>query len=658
MLFPSTPSVHLSTYTESSLCILFEPLVQNLQPTFISTHSLRRDLTPSDLAQDPECTISSHVCIPNQQKIPPVHPKNFFRCGTLFFGANALPPVPSCDTSSLSTVILPFLFPFIPLLQPDLLMTSKFSCPYCASRPFPTKRGLSIHTSRYCTHAVGITHPVHSLVRNYVQPQHGRAQSAVPDQITVEQQADIFTNSLAKKHATAHTINLTDEPTNLDRDECLEFDDEVYSLQTDKHILPIAPKIVFGDYPSTAHRDGDDDPYNTFIDNYPEDDDQSSIASVHSLAIVPPTTSHQELDVGEQSKSATDTLPWRPNSGDGTIFYTSEPIPSRLHNVSIEVPSCALNPQIYRAALTPMDTLLLKIDLIFEKANCSAGVPDQIIKAVQESIIEDGVDFRTEQIPTFETFIRRMQKCFPSPQSQLVSVTLESPQSLDSVLEFIGDSNETAPEKSTPVDDSNRRPSKKSKTDKNRKKMGANKTYNVDQDLSYNRTQVVKFPFLEQVEDLLTDHTIFSDLDNFAGVIDPDNPFDEWGPKDGSLDEIVSGTWYHETYSQAKHIQDIDYPNEPFLVIPVILYMDKTGLDKSNRIAMEPVLLMLGILNRAARNKDNAKRLLGYLPDLELKSAAEKQVQRSTPEGLGRSCRNYHTVLDVGKGGGIQFSVD
>jgi hypothetical protein len=318
------------------------------------------------------------------------------------------------------------------------------------------------------------------------------------------------------------------------------------------------------------------------------------------------------------------SLPWRPPQGDGLLWHSSEPIPPHLWNVSVEMPDSS-DVMFYRQPMTPVETLLLKIDLICEKANCTATVPDQIIQAIREAV-EDGIDFKKQPIPKYATFLKHIQKRFPCTQPETIPVTLESP--FDDMFSEDNDCSPNGPQ------------SKK-------QKKTAHKISNVHNDLTYNRTEVIRFPFLKQAEDILSDHTLFSNLRNFDGVINPDDPFGMFGPTDGSLDDIVSGEWYRNTYRQALDIQESHYPREPICVIPVILYMDKTGLDKMNRIAMEPLVMMLGILNRKARNQDHAKRLLGYIPDLELKSSAEKQVQRNGPSGKGRSCRNYHKVLSV-----------
>jgi len=55
--------------------------------------------------------------------------------------------------------------------------------------------------------------------------------------------------------------------------------------------------------------------------------------------------------------------------------------------------------------------------------------------------------------------------------------------------------------------------------------------------------KVYTFDFLEQVMDLINDHHIWSDMNNFIGMVDPNNPFSGYSPSPfGCLDEVVDGS--------------------------------------------------------------------------------------------------------------------
>ena len=87
--------------------------------------------------------------------------------------------------------------------------------------------------------------------------------------------------------------------------------------------------------------------------------------------------------------------------------------------------------------------------------------------------------------------------------------------------------------------------------------------------------QVICYDFMEQLNDLLSDHEIFGNLDNL--II---NSKDHWAPyhlpaQKAYLDEVFDGKWYHDTIQ-------LEVPSLPGLYtfwIPIIFYIDKTGTD-------------------------------------------------------------------------------
>ena len=138
---------------------------------------------------------------------------------------------------------------------------------------------------------------------------------------------------------------------------------------------------------------------------------------------------------------------------------------------------------------------------------------------------------------------------------------------------------------------------------------------------------------------------ILGDLFNFKGRINPKDRFGRFTP-DGCLNEFMGAAWAQRTYDYIEEfMKNSDPPNEPWFMGPIALYQHKTGTDRGMRHGMEPVLAMILILNRKARNNDRCKRVLGYLPDLDLKSSATKQRDNQNIEGKGRSIRNYHKVI-------------
>ena len=171
--------------------------------------------------------------------------------------------------------------------------------------------------------------------------------------------------------------------------------------------------------------------------------------------------------------------------------------------------------------------------------------------------------------------------------------------------------------------------------------------------LEYNRESreevvVFHYDFLEQVDSLLNSQ-LFGDLDNLRGCINLD-PHDHWKPylgnQDGShYDEIHDGNYYKRSVQHIKeHFPEI---GNDFVVALILIYFDKTGEDKYHRYSMEPGMMTLSLLNRSCRNKESSWRHLGFIPNLDAKSSAEKERSRSGKLGKGRSCRNYHKCLSV-----------
>jgi hypothetical protein len=107
------------------------------------------------------------------------------------------------------------------------------------------------------------------------------------------------------------------------------------------------------------------------------------------------------------------------------------------------------------------------------------------------------------------------------------------------------------------------------------------------------------------------------------------------------MDNVLDGSWYSSTVAALKRIGK----NSRQFLIPIIIYMDKTGTDANQRHSLELVLFTLGVFSRKLRHQTRAWRLLGFIPDLQLLLLAMKQSARSKLMGKGIGERNYHTCL-------------
>jgi len=83
------------------------------------------------------------------------------------------------------------------------------------------------------------------------------------------------------------------------------------------------------------------------------------------------------------------------------------------------------------------------------------------------------------------------------------------------------------------------------------------------------------YGFLEQVNDLLNDVTMFGNMSNFVGTININDPFSNKLPcADGLIDEVHDVKWYHDMIK----ICDVEAKGEQYMLLPVIGYITKQEL--------------------------------------------------------------------------------
>jgi hypothetical protein len=88
-------------------------------------------------------------------------------------------------------------------------------------------------------------------------------------------------------------------------------------------------------------------------------------------------------------------------------------------------------------------------------------------------------------------------------------------------------------------------------------------------------------------------------------------------------------------------------------LLPIIIYLDKTGTDVYQQFGMEPVLFTVGVIKRnVVRERDACWHVLGFIPNM--KKATEEAKVMDTAEGdappknknsTGKVLRTYHAAL-------------
>ena len=161
---------------------------------------------------------------------------------------------------------------------------------------------------------------------------------------------------------------------------------------------------------------------------------------------------------------------------------------------------------------------------------------------------------------------------------------------------------------------------------------------------------VVSFSFVRQLQELLDTQAYFQDTSLLqVNRFCPWLPY--WPDESEPFDDILSAKWYWSVIVSLG-LQDIRTKEEwiargkPF-VLPILLYIDKTGTDAMCRYPLEPLLFTIALFRRAMRRLNTSWRHLGFVPDLYSVTRAQRVEDQDGDYSKGRSCRNYHKVLDV-----------
>jgi len=124
-------------------------------------------------------------------------------------------------------------------------------------------------------------------------------------------------------------------------------------------------------------------------------------------------------------------------------------------------------------------------------------------------------------------------------------------------------------------------------------------------------------------------------------VVNPDDPFGAPPQREyGEPFESHYGQRYHEIRT---YLGKNEYNEDKEVLLPVILYVDKTHIDRGGRFTLEPVMFTLSIFTEEARRRVEFWRPLGFISPVDThRTSAEKMTGSK-----GQSCRNFHRQLRV-----------
>jgi len=119
-----------------------------------------------------------------------------------------------------------------------------------------------------------------------------------------------------------------------------------------------------------------------------------------------------------------------------------------------------------------------------------------------------------------------------------------------------------------------------------------------------NNQEVFRFMFQDMLQDLL--HSCSKHLHIISSVPEQCNHIEK-----GTEHELWNTQWIKNTFKTEQY-RDFDSDND--MMLPIILYMDKTGTDVNQRYSLEPVLFSLAALPREQRESRHSWRHLGFVP--------------------------------------------
>lgn len=159
------------------------------------------------------------------------------------------------------------------------------------------------------------------------------------------------------------------------------------------------------------------------------------------------------------------------------------------------------------------------------------------------------------------------------------------------------------------------------------------------QDLSHHRlprqsTNITIFSVRDAVNSILRDFQTMSHLDNL--VVNPTNRWNQINLAESQPGEVLSGKAMQDYIRHESLCPGLD------LVVPFIIYWDEIGTSLNQRQSVTPVLLAFGILRHHLRYRRKYVRTIGYIPNFDKRTKAQKRAENIPREGKGRTVRNFH----------------
>ena len=141
---------------------------------------------------------------------------------------------------------------------------------------------------------------------------------------------------------------------------------------------------------------------------------------------------------------------------------------------------------------------------------------------------------------------------------------------------------------------------------------------------------LVCFSFMEQMVSLLTNPEAIL-AENL--LFDPENPFKKpvEGGDDGYYADINTGSVYCNAWEERCRFEN-DF------LCPVITFCDKSFCDHKGKLTLEPIMFTLGCFNLSFRNRPEAWRPMGYIPNLDHLAPRARAIDK---------LHDYHYCVEI-----------
>ena len=135
---------------------------------------------------------------------------------------------------------------------------------------------------------------------------------------------------------------------------------------------------------------------------------------------------------------------------------------------------------------------------------------------------------------------------------------------------------------------------------------------------------------------------VWGDLNNLA--VSNENPWCHFGDPT-LMGEMLNGSWAHNNALDfvAKFIS-AEEAND-CMQVPLILYSDKTGVDKIEKNTLEPIMATSPLLKNSVRENHNNWFYIGLVPNLNQSSGANRRRLKGKVRHRSSHTRDYHSCL-------------